>query len=219
MATSLTIIKPTLQRMGNSNPTTAELEEGLVYLQDLISEISTENFSIFSLTTDTHTLTASTASYTFGTGGDLNSARPVSIDHMFLRDANSEDSEIELITEEEYNEISSKDTEGIPAQVFYNPAYPLASFTTYPVADVSTYVLHIKSRKKLQTLTLLDDTISMPDEYIPYLKTNLLFKMASLYGYIISQDDLLNAQMAAGNVKTINAPKGVRRTIPSELWF
>jgi len=216
MATALEIVNDSLATMGVNNPTASQQQQQLRWLQDFISSVSAEDLTIHSNTEDTKTLTASTGSYTYGTSGDINSARPVTIVHAFIRDTNGDDTPLTEISEQLYDDIGDKDTESLPTKFFYNASYSKGTIYLYPVPDLSTYVLHLKVRKKIATLTALTDTISLPDEYIRYLKKSLVLDTASLYGYQPSREDILLQQRAEQNVKTVNR-RVIERKVPSEL--
>lgn len=216
MATASEMITDPLATMGVSNPTEAQKQQAFRWLQDFISSISAENLTVHSNTEDTKTLTASTGSYSYGTGGDINSARPVTIVHAFIRDTNGDDFEMEPLSEKRYDDITDKDTESRPTQYFYDASYPTGTLYVYPYPDLSSYTIHLKVRKKIATLTAITDTVSLPDEYLRYIKSNMVLELSSLYGYVPSREDILKATRSEQNVKSVNR-RVIERKAPSEL--
>jgi hypothetical protein len=218
MATANTVVVDALSVVGVNSPTASQKKEAFRFFQDLISNVSAEKLTVHSNTEDTKTLTASTGSYTYGTGGDIDSARPVSIVSAFIRDTNGDDTDIEIISEARYDSIGDKDVEGLPTQIFYDAAYPLGVVNFYLVPDLSTYTVHLKVRKEIATLTALSNSISLPKEYLRYLRTALIIEIAPLYGYSPTAEDYNALRESRKNVKLVNT-RVIERKAPSELNF
>jgi hypothetical protein len=209
------IIADALAIVGNSNPTNANNAQAIRFLNTILSSISTEDFSIVSNTQDSLSLVDGTTSYSYGSGGDLNSARPVKISSAFLRDSATDDTPIALITEGEYNDIFSKDSTGRPDRLFYKPDFPLGSLKLFPTPN-DTYTLLINAQKRLATVTAVGDSITLPDEYIAYLIDKLVISLGRVYGYTPTQEDHLLLRQSEGNVKTLNSDnKIIRKPTPS----
>jgi hypothetical protein len=211
------ILDDSFSVVGVEDPTATEYQQGVRLLADFLATISTEQFSVLSSTEDTLTLVASTGSYTYGSGGDLNSARPTAIKEMTLKNDDDDYSPIKKYTEAEYNAIKSKDTEGKTTHVFYKPNYPLGTLYLWPVPD-DAYTLYIYANKRVQTVTALSDTLLVPDEWGPYLKRNMVIELSGHYTYTPTRDDYRLARRTKVNVKATNAESTVHE-VDQNLFF
>jgi hypothetical protein len=210
------VIADSLAIVGNANPTSTEDMQAIRFLNNILATISAEDFSVISSTQDSLTLVDGTTSYSYGTGGDLNSSRPVKINSIFLRDSATDDTPIEMITEGEYNDIFSKDAEGRPTKLFYKPDFPLGSLKLFPTPN-DAYTLLINAQKRLATVTAVADSLTLPDEYISYLVDKLVLSLGRVYGYTPTREDHLLLAQSEGNVKTINSDNKIMRTPTSSV--
>jgi hypothetical protein len=210
------VIGDSLAIIGNDNPTATQNDQAIRFLNTILANISTEDFSVVSNAEDSLSLVAGTTSYSYGTGGDLNSARPVKIASAYLRDSNDDDFPIEIITEEVYNDIFSKDSEGRPERLFYKPDFPLGSLRLFPTPN-EVYTLKINAQKRLATVSVLADSLTLPDEYIAYLVDKLVLSLGRVYGYVPTREDHKLLEESQGNIKTVNSNNKVMRTPTSSV--
>lgn len=89
MTTALGIIKSAMRKVGvltkTENPSADEAQDGLEMLNDLLSSFSNDSMVIYARYSEDFTLSGGTGSYTIGTGGAFNTARPVKIISAFIR--------------------------------------------------------------------------------------------------------------------------------------
>jgi hypothetical protein len=128
---------------------------------------------IYSSTRESKVLTIGTSTYTWGTGGTINTARPIKLLNAFIRDGN-DDYPIEQISQYEYDAITDKTETGRPFCLYVNPTYPLTTLYFYYVPDAA-YTLFLDSEKDLINFDIatLTSTIALPGEYLSYFKWNL----------------------------------------------
>ena len=153
------------------------LADGLINLNNLISSWNAEKLLIPSITKVTKTLVAGTASYTIGSGGDINTTRPMSISSAFIRDASNYDYDLDIRAMEEYASITAKITQSQPRYLFYNPAYSLGKIYLYPTPDDSTDTLHLDLVVPLAEIATGATTVDLPNEYKRALIYNLAFDL------------------------------------------
>jgi hypothetical protein len=111
------------------------------------------------------------SSYTVGTGGTFNVARPNSISSAFFR-LNNVDYPVNVVTVEEFDSISDKTVTGsIPDCIYYQASYPLGKLYVYPLVTGGT--LYVNTIEPLTSLALLTTSISMPNGYEAYLRLAL----------------------------------------------
>lgn len=109
-------------------------------------------------------------SYTIGTGGTINVARPARIEAAFRRQLvpaspNQVDTPMQILqSRQDYNRIALKTLSPIPMAVFYDPTYPLGTIYPWPVPS-SAYEVHLTILGLLPAFANLQETIALPEEY------------------------------------------------------
>lgn len=163
----------------SETPDADEAADGLVSLNALLSSWSNESLFVYSRVTEAFTLTAGTASYTIGASQTFNTTRPTLIIEAHTT-SGSTDTHMDIISDEVYNAMPDKTSQGIPLYINYSNAFPAATIRLYPV-PASTYSMTLVSEKPLVTLALTD-TLSLPPGWERALTYNLAMEMAPEYG-------------------------------------
>lgn len=112
-------------------------------LNDMIDSWSIEGLMILADVLESFTLSAGTEEYTYGSGGDFNSARPIAIkDETYIRIGYS-DYRLRLYPLDEYRRRRDKIRSGIPEIMAYHPEHPLGKVFLWPTpaADSIAYSL------------------------------------------------------------------------------
>ena len=188
------------------SPTAAEAQDALRRLNLLLETWRLESLMVYAVETVTLALTGAT-SYTWGTGGTLNSTRPVRLEKAELRLQTDPtlDYPLHILTDEEYEAIALKGlTSTLAWSVYLDRAYPLASLFFYPVqAAGATAVLH--PWHPLTGFASLDTSVSLPPGYELALQTNLSLHLAPSYRDCVVTDDLrAQARDSKALIKSIN---------------
>lgn len=138
------------------------------------------DMAIYTHTQESKALTLGVAAYTWGTGGDINTERPLDIvDQAFIRDG-TQDSPVKLWTEREYNETGDKSSAGMPEYIYFKPSYPLAYIYLYPTPDAA-YTIYLTSLKAMAELTSSTAEVSLSQEFAAAIKWNLAIELAPNY--------------------------------------
>ena len=137
MATANDIIKRSMRFCSalatNETPSSAEYQDGLTVLNALMESLSTDQFMIYQRVQRTKALTASDGQYTIGSGGDIDTTRPMKIANVYCQDSNGEDRPITIINNKQWANIGDKDSEGTyPEFLYYRPNYPLGEINLFP---------------------------------------------------------------------------------------
>lgn len=160
----------------------AEATDGLTALNAMLEDWANERLMIYVATKDAIALTPALASYTIGPSGTTISARPVSIDPGTYLDINGVSYPLQIATLDQYNSIVVKTlNSSIPEYIFYNPTFPNATVTLYPVPAV-TATLNLWTWKPLSTFANLTDVISLPPGYINAIVYNLAEYLGPEFG-------------------------------------
>lgn len=182
MTTARDIITKSLQKIGalvkSEPPSADEANDALDSLNALISSWSNDSLNIYARTWETFSLTGA-ESYTIGTGGNFNTARPTNIVAAYLR-SGTIDYPITVIDDEAYTSISYKGLQGIPEFLNYDNAYPLGRIRLYPL-DNASYTLFLLTEKSVAGFATLDTEMSLPDGWERALIYNLALELAPEY--------------------------------------
>ena len=163
----------------------ADASAALSVLNQLLESWSVSGLKVWAATEETITLTSGTASYTWGTGGDITTARPVELRSAFIRVAGI-DYQVNILTIEEYRLRGLKSTTGRPYKAAYATEYPLGKLYLYPTPDAA-YALHARTMKEITALTDLDSTIAWAPGYERALRYGLGVDLAVEYGKSLDQ--------------------------------
>jgi hypothetical protein len=179
--------------------------DGLIVLNNLISAWNAERLLIPSITKVTKVLTVGLEQYSIGSGGDINTTRPMSIASAWVRDTQNVDYPLTIKASQDYAIIRNKTSKGRPRDLFYNPAYTLGRIFLYYVPDLA-YTLNLDLLAPLSRIALSTDTINTPDEWLRGLAANLAYELAPRFDV----EDILvikdRARESKDALKDLNAP-------------
>lgn len=189
--TARTLIARSLRDLGvlavGETPTGPEASDALIKLNELLEAWSLERLMIYAINEVTKTLTGADATYTIGSGGDINTSRPLRIEEAVLRDAQNLDLPMRILTLEEYSSIALKSTTSTYSRwLYYDNAYPLGTITLWPVPSTSDKTLHLWLWQPLTSVASLDTSLNLPPGYTRALRTHLAADLAPEYGVEIS---------------------------------
>ena len=188
MATAQKIIEGALRNLRVTKrgftAATEDLTEGLEALNQLLDSLSSGGIFIPYRTRETFTVPAEQSSYTIGTGGDLNTARPVSVDAITIR-REGIDYTVNRYGLAEYNALSLKNTSTIPRNYYYEATSPLGTvyFDFQPKTD---YTITLDSLKGLPQFATLGTDIILLEGYERGLKYLLTEELADEYDKPVS---------------------------------
>jgi hypothetical protein len=168
---------------------------------------------------DSFTLTAGTPSYTIGSGGTVDTARPVKILSGFIRDSNGGDYPINTeLSRIEYEAIHDKDAPGRPGAIYYDKGNTLGLGTIYfDTAPVDAETCYILSLKPYDEYTDLTDTFLLPVEYEEAVIFNLAVRLAPEYFMDPTQFVNGEAQRLKEEISSSNFTPTPVLEIPMEL--
>jgi len=185
MATANDIIKGAYRLLGvASNGETlsaAEAQDGLDALVDLIDSLSADGLPVPYVTRESFALTIGTDSYTYGSGGDFDSSRPIDILSAYIRDADDTDFSVDVVSRTYYNSIEDKGDSARPRALYFTDEYPLAKVIFDNAPDVS-YTLYVDSIKPMSTPTGISSSMSFPPGFNRMLRYNLAIDLAAEHG-------------------------------------
>ena len=192
------------------SPTSSEVADGLLALNDMIEAWSAERMMIFTITILDFPLTPGKQNYTYGLGGDFNAPRPVNIDHMGIITFNNPAQPLELpldmLSDQGWQDIPVKGISStFPQKCYDDGAFPLRNlgFWCIPSAPCS---VRVYSWTALTQFTDLTTDITFPAGYAKALRYNLALELAPEYNKEPSSLVLAQAIDSKARIKSINAP-------------
>jgi len=153
---------------------------------------------------ESFSLVASQSEYTYGTGGDFDSARPIEIkDESFIRDGSS-DYPVRLYDLSVYRRRCSKSSGGRPEIMAYNPEYPLGKVFLWPTPS-STDPIHLRVAKTVAAFSDLTTNVNLQPGYSRAIISNLAIEISPNFGKKISQGLMALAMQAKQSIKSANS--------------
>ena len=184
-----TLITATLRLIGvvaaAETPRAEDTQDAFARLNDMVDAWASERLTIYQSVRTTKILTASQASYTIGTAGNIAIARPIFLDAVALLSGTTE-YPVELLTEEAWNAISQKTLESTwPTKAYYNPTYPSGTLSLWPVPTDSTASLVLYVPTAVPQFTSTGQTVSVPPGYQEALRYNLAVRLCPEFGRVL----------------------------------
>lgn len=206
MTTPRDLIKGSLSLIGaigaGENIDGEEAGDLFARLNRMISGWSTQGALIFADTQISKVLTANVGSYTIGTGGAINTPRPISIKTAFYRSGDV-DTPIEVVDEYKYNLVSTKASQGGPDWLYYKTDHPLGTIKLWPVPPAA-YTLFMDVEAPLIAFTNLAQIISLPEGYEEAIEYNYAKRISGIYGKTLTMEQDEIARDTLGNIKRAN---------------
>lgn len=180
-------------------PTANEQSDALATLNSMLDAWRTESLMVYALRTEQLAMTGA-ASYTVGTGGDLNTTRPVKIESAYWRNGDV-DYPLRLADAKAWAGVADKSTAGTPDWLYYEPAYPLGVVHLTPAPSSGT--LHLVTWTPFAALGA-NDPVALPPGYEEAIVYQLAARLAIEYGRGVPPDVAALARAAKTDIKRAN---------------
>lgn len=182
---------------------TGEYANCLIALNALLGQFSVEGLTVYFIVRDALTLTGATT-YTIGTGGTFNVARPEKIRSAAVIVATGS-MRCEVVSPEKFSEIVDRTVTGSFADFLCcDYAFPIANLYIWPAPASGT--LELFSIKPLTAVAALSDTVSFPPGFETAIKLNLAVILAGeLPGSNLSETTIQAAKDAKAALAGMNA--------------
>jgi len=209
-------IKQALVLIGVIDPTedvsAEDAEVGLDVLNDWIDALGTQRLTMYVVTRTTKTLTSGTASYTIGSGGDINIVRPQWIENagLILDTTATTPTEvaIQVLSDDAYAQTAMKTlTSSLTSAIWYdhNWSAGLGRVYVFPIPTVSTTQLVLYAPTALTEFANLSNDYTFPPGYRRAIRYNLALELVSHYPTATPPPDLIRkASDALGDIKRAN---------------
>lgn len=205
MATVSKLIQSALRTIGvvaaGEQPTAGEMQDGLMYLQQLMASWQTESLMVRAYIRETFTLLEQ-RDYTIGPGMDFDTVKPLQVISAYTQDPTGLQKRVTVTTRNQYDAIPIKDvTRNWPAYLYYDPN-GVIRFTNITVPG-DLLVLTMLKPYDVQLELHADDVF--PPEYERAIRLGLAIEMAPEYGKRITEVEVAQYRQAIAGIKRINA--------------
>jgi len=185
----------------------------LARLNDWINGLATEGLTVYSQARTTWTISTA-ASYTIGSGGVINCARPTG--PMGVTNVGFQDTSVSptieynlgpLLTEDAYAGIAQKALTSVyPQAMYYNPTFTsgLGLIYLWPIPTNTTLQGVIYTPVPVAEFAAISDTISLPPGYRRFLRTGLAKEIASAFDAPLTPDLQQAAMESKADIKRAN---------------
>jgi hypothetical protein len=231
--TGLSVIKAALRMLGTlaegQTPSASEVDDALEALNAMLDSWSTRRVSLYASQYAEYTLQTAIQSYSIGSGGTFNQARPVKIIAIdaLIADAGGTPatdkarSTIELISVEQWAAIKPRNAKAtFPTACYPDYAFPLCNLNFWPVPTFTGTAPKVEIYQ-WTALTRFPDTSSsytVPEGYELAFKANLAVLLAPEYNMVASQELMKAAQESYTALTTLNldnlSPGGTAPPMP-----
>ena len=186
-------------------PTADEVNDGLLVLNDMLENWSTETLSVWGSSNQTFNTAANQSVYTIGPTGNWVTARPQDIDDAYCN-FSGVDFPIKVISQEQYNEINLKTMkQPIVERLLYVNEFPLGVVTLWPV-PTAAMPLTLTMNRILSFPVLATDTLTGPPGFLKAIRYCLAVEFAPEFGVEASNTVIQVAADAKGDYKRANLP-------------
>jgi hypothetical protein len=203
MTTGQDLIESVMRKTGalgqSETPSAAEATDVLEIINDLLDSWANDGLSVYARTLESYSLSASDGEYTYGSGGNINTTRPVKVIAAYIRSGTT-DYPLEIISDENYALIQDKSATGIPTQINFDNGFATNTVKLYPV-PASAYTLYILSEKPLSALTL-SGTVSLPPGWKRAIIYNAAIDAAPEFGQPVTGETVEIARESLGAIRT-----------------
>lgn len=192
MATWRELFTDTLSDLGviaaGEVPTTDDLSNCLRAQNRRLDQWAAEELAIYQQLRSTFTIVSGTSTYTVGAGGTVNIVRPPASlveDVKFVDTSLTYPVEFRMtrLTDKTYRDIHIKTLQStLPQAWYYNPTFPLATLTLWPVPTNTTLqgVLY-SAGPAIAEITDLSASVSLPPGYRRLIEKGLAVEVAPSY--------------------------------------
>lgn len=168
-------------------PTATQAAGGLRILNNMIDSWNIKPYRVYGAYSVLVPLISNQGTYTWGTGGNINSPRPGVIQSAFLRNTtlpanNVQDIPLPILSNFEFQNAPFKaQTTSQPYYVYINETYPLTQVTLYPIPTDGNYSVVLWYSGLISNFAL-DDQIILAPGYSRAIQSNLAIELSPSYG-------------------------------------
>ena len=194
--------------MGDPLPA-EDADDAFNALNRMVGQWAAERLQIYAITRSTWAIVSGTSTYTVGTSGTVNIARPVFIDTVKFQDTSptlTTEYQISPLTDAAYEGLVLKTlTSPFPSAYWYNPTFPTGTLVLWPTPTSATLQGVIYAATAVTAFAALTTTVSLPPGYEELIVTGLALRLATPYARQVDPSLRERFMEARAIVKRANA--------------
>lgn len=205
---ALTLIKRAMRLIGvltpGKSPSTDEIADGLEALNAMLDSWRLDRLNTYAFQEEALNLSAGVQSYTIGSGGTVNTVRPVAIESCYAS-YNGTTYPMQVFDEHRWADIQNRALSGdVPEALYYSPQSPLGTLYVAPVPTLAA-VVYMVTRVVLGKFATSASTAYLPPGYTEAIETNLAIEIAPEFEKSASQELVLRARNSKAAIRRANA--------------
>ncbi len=220
--TALDLINGSLRLLGvlatGEAPAADEANDALNALNEMLDSWSTESLLIYAKIIESFALVGGQQVYTMGSGGNFNTARPLSVERAAISVLSSNPANeipLELLNLDQWANINVKTvTSSIPLKLYIDGANPLTNLNLWPIPTVANNIV-LYSWKPLSSIATLQTAIVIPPGYLKALRFNLAMTLAAEFGRQVDPIVAAGAAESKASIKRMNVKDQLLVTDPA----
>jgi len=180
-----------------ATPTTEDYTNGTFALNALLGEFRALGMPLWARNEYTMSLTASTSSYTIGTGMTINTPYPIRILQAWRNDTgNSTRIPIDIVPNFNFN-LAPSSSSGFPIQLTYQPKVNTGIIQVWPTPDTSAAsgcTITLVYTRPTEYVSASTDTMDFPEEWYGAIIYNLAVRLAPEWGIPLPDRQMLKKE-------------------------
>lgn len=186
------------------SPTTDEYAAALVALNGRLDAARNERLMCLATQDEPLTLVSGQASYTIGSGGDLNTNRPVRIDRAYVVYQNVT-FPVDIYTDAQYQAIPYKLQEGtFPTILYYAADMDSGHLWPWPICNTSGVELHVVTWTPMLYFATISTQYNLAPGWADWLAFETAIMLAPEYEQPVTPDMREMAKNAKKWIQTVN---------------
>jgi len=172
-------------------------------LNNMLESWSLERLMVYAGYLENFALVAGQSEYTYGTGGDFDSDRPVKLDNETYVRSGGLDHYVALKPLDIYRRLAGKEELGIPRFLSFNPEFPLFKVFLYPTPSAADQI-YFNAVKQLVSFPDKTTSVVLPPGYSRAIILNLAIEICPGFNKVASAELLGLATSAVASIRKVN---------------
>lgn len=180
-----------------ATPTTEDYTNGTFALNALLGEFRALGMPLWARTEYTMSLSASTSSYTIGTGMTIDTPYPIRILQAWRNDTNNSTRiPVEIVSNFNFN-LAPSSSGGFPTQLTYQPKVNSGVIQVWPTPDSSAAsgcTITLVYTRPTEYISISTDTMDFPEEWYSAIIYALAVRLAPEWGIPLPDRQMLKKE-------------------------
>lgn len=182
------VIKAALRSLGviaiGETPANEDFTNCAFALNNILKVLASQGYLLWTMELITVPMVSGTTSYTIGpSGATVTANRPLRIAFAYIRDANNNDIQLTQLSRTGYEQLTPKNTTGVPVNFYYDPQLDSGVVYFWPTPNV-TYNVYLSSQPQVEDIaagTSSTQNFDLPQEWFQPLRWLLASEVGPEY--------------------------------------